>query len=144
MIDKRHLKWAYQALCNYASYRINGATSKPEKVESEPPPWPKGLTPDIDDLYLDMDAWSDLEYGDYLLVRTQIALHCKENPQDALIGEFLSHTLYMRQNPESFRVTTPFMRVSRGLGKEGASEAIRAVVQLMKRVAAAKFEQEIA
>ena len=142
MIDKRHLRWAYQALCNYAAYRVNGPTSKPEKVKEEPPPWPKGLVPDLDDLYLDMDSWDDLDHGDYLLVRTQIAMHCQENPQDSLIGEFLSHTLYMRQCPESFRVTAPFQRVKRGLGKEGATGAIRAASQLLKRVAMAKLESE--
>lgn len=141
MIDK-YLRWAYQALCNYAAYRVNGATSKPEKITKEPLPWPKGLVPDLDDLYLDMDSWSDLDYGDYLLVRTQIAIHCQENPQDALLGEFLSHTLYMRQCPESFRVTAPFMRVKRGLGKAGADEATRAVAQLLRRVAMAKRESE--
>ena len=62
--------------------------------------------------------------------------------QDALLGEFLSHTLYMRQCPESFRVTAPFMRVKRGLGKAGADEATRAVAQLLRRVAMAKRESE--
>ena len=146
MIDKRHMKWAAEALVNYAVYRVQGATPNVcQKEDEEPAEWFKDLSPDLGDLWVNYDSWSDMEHGDYLLVRTQLAVHSQANPQDTLLGDFLTHLFYHRQTPESFRVHLPFQRGFVGLGtisKMAVANAMFAVAQVLKLVAQAKAEAE--
>lgn len=140
-----HIKWAFEALVNYATYRVQGdapGVVMPEKEDS--PDWPKDQVPILEDLW-ESEPEFDFEYGDYLLVRACIAKHVSQFPQDHCIADFLTHCLYHRKAVGEFYLFVPFGNVKvsmASLHKTYAHNAWRSVSQLLKLVASEKQKSE--
>lgn len=138
--QRDHLKWAYEALFNYAAYRVQGDASGKDHSIPLPPDWPKDQIPLLSDLWAAPEA-IDFEYTDYLLVRQCIAVQVRDNPQDANLPEFLTHCLYYRKPVGEFAIFMPFAShkvTLASLDKSVAVNAWYAVAKLTRNIAREK------
>ena len=136
----KHLRWAFEAVSNYAAFRVHGKAQSSVVVRAMPDDWPTGLVPVLDDLWSRPSTF-DYDYADYLLVRTAISCHVGENPQDRAVNDLISHLFYLRKPIESFRVYMPFGKVPIELGRLKGSyraNALYSVLEVVKRVAKEK------
>jgi hypothetical protein len=138
-----YMKWAWEALVNYAAYRVQGDAPGIDRAVPMPADWPKDQIPLLADLWESPEE-IDYEYKDYLLVRACISVQIRDFPQDAMLPEFLTHCLYFRRRVGDFTVFLPFgsQKVMLGsLGKSAALNAWYAVTKLLRSVAIEKEKQ---
>lgn len=141
--DADYQRWAWEALVNYASYRVNGDAPGILRVLPSPPDWPEGQIPALDDLWKSGMKF-DFEQHDYVMVRLAISEQIKRRPMDYWLPEFLTHCLYLNHRVGDFAVNLPFQTQKTMLGTlgRGACDSARvAVAELMRAVTELKRQQ---
>lgn len=142
--DADYQRWAWEALVNYASYRVKVREDESVlKVVPMPKSWHPGDVPILDDLW-ESNFKFDFEQHDYLVVRGAIAEQTKKRPMDYILPDLLTHCLLRGLPVSEFEFHLPFQTRKSKMGDFGrgaCNNAWQAVAELMRAVTELKRQQ---